>query len=45
MIRSQFQGDIHECINQEYLDNYNLSTKTFINYCIDPAQRKSKGKI
>lgn len=43
-IRSQFHNEIYDRINQEYLNNYNLSTKTFVNYCTDPQQRKPKGK-
>lgn len=43
-MRSQFHNEIYDRINQEYLNNYNLSTKTFVNYCTDPQQRKPKGK-
>lgn len=43
-MRNSYQNEIYECVNREYLENYNLSTKTFVNYCIDPEQRKERGK-
>ncbi|XP_065368972.1 uncharacterized protein LOC135961401 [Calliphora vicina] len=41
-MRYQYHNEIHECINQKYLDNYNLSTKTFVSYCMDPKESRQK---
>ena len=42
-MREKYHAAIHECIEQEYLENYGLNTKTFIIYCTNSHQSKEKG--
>ncbi|KAM7343498.1 nose resistant to fluoxetine protein 6-like isoform 1-T2 [Cochliomyia hominivorax] len=42
LMRYKFHRIIYECINEEYLENYNFSTKTSVIYAIDPQHRTPK---
>ncbi|XP_023308340.2 uncharacterized protein LOC111690114 isoform X1 [Lucilia cuprina] len=42
IMRHQYHNNIHECVNQEYMEKYNLSTKIFVNYCVHPEIHRTK---
>ncbi|KAM7342318.1 O-acyltransferase like protein-like isoform 2-T2 [Cochliomyia hominivorax] len=42
VLRYEYHKNIHECINEEYMEIYNLSTKTSVIYGLDPQKPMEK---
>lgn len=39
-----YERHLHDCVNTEIQQNYNLSVKTFVTYCDSPQEHIEKGK-
>lgn len=42
---SQYELQLHECVNEEFQKIYNLSVKTFVQYCESAEEPIEKGKL